>query len=233
MRTLLKYYEEELGLLRAHQQEFAVHSPAIAGALLRRPSPTCRFALDLMTQTRLLSLLSLNHQSLLQEGLPMFQELLKLHNLPASRMSRRQIQGLMALALAHRASSTWMPDASGGTLVFGINVLLTVDEDAYVGSGLHVFAQVIDHVLGLYGHVNSYCRLLLISHQSGKELLRCLSRNGQIDPLKPWFRARGGGNAYLMWRAYGMPGPSWMPDSSMSRGIRSRRQRNSIQQTIA
>ncbi|WP_176460837.1 type VI secretion system baseplate subunit TssF [Janthinobacterium sp. PC23-8] len=145
--------------------------------LLRRPSPTCRFALDLMTQIRLLSLLSLNHQSLLQEGLPMFQELLELHNLPASQMSRRQIQGLMALA--HRASSTWMPDASGGTLVFGIDVLLTVDEDAYVGSGLHAFAQVIDHVLGLYVHVNSYCRLLLLSHQSGKELLRCQPRNGQ------------------------------------------------------
>ena len=72
-----------------------------------------------------------------------------------------------------------MPDASGGVLVFGIDVLLTVDEEAYVGSGLHVFAQVIEHVLGMYVHVNSYCRLFVISHKSGKELLRCPPRNGQ------------------------------------------------------
>ena len=145
--------------------------------LLRQPSPAYRFKADLPAQARLLALLSLNHQSLLEDGLALFQEMLALHDLPASLMSQRQIQGIQALT--QRASSTWMPDASGGVLVFGIDVLLTVDEEAYVGSGLHVFAQVIEHVLGMYVHVNSYCRLFVISHKSGKELLRCPPRNGQ------------------------------------------------------
>lgn len=150
---------------------------ALPVRLLRQPSPAYRFKADLPAQARLLALLSLNHQSLLDDGLALFQDMLALHNLPASVMSQRQIQGVKALT--HRASSTWMPDASGGVLVFGIDVLLTVDEDAYIGSGLHIFAQVIEHVLGMYVHVNSYCRLFLISHKSGKELLRCLPRNGQ------------------------------------------------------
>ncbi|WP_035817755.1 type VI secretion system baseplate subunit TssF [Janthinobacterium sp. RA13] len=150
---------------------------ALPVRLLRQPSPAYRFKADLAAQARLLALLSLNHQSLLDDGVALFQEMLALHDLPASLMSQRQIQGIKAMT--HRASSTWMPDASGGVLVFGIDVLLTVEEEAYVGSGLHVFAQVIDHVLGMYVHVNSYCRLLLMSHKSGKELLRCLPRNGQ------------------------------------------------------
>ncbi|WP_172404895.1 type VI secretion system baseplate subunit TssF [Janthinobacterium sp. GW458P] len=150
---------------------------ALPVRLLRQPSPAYRFKTDLPAQARLLALLSLNHQSLLADGVALFQEMLTLHDLPASLMSQRQIQGIKALT--QRASSTWMPDASGGVLVFGIDVLLTVDEEAYVGSGLHIFAQVIEHVLGMYVHVNSYCRLFLISHKSGKELLRCLPRNGQ------------------------------------------------------
>ena len=150
---------------------------ALPVRLLRQPSPAYRFKADLPAQARLLALLSLNHQSLLEDGLALFQEMLALHDLPASLMSQRQIQGIQALT--QRASSTWMPDASGGVLVFGIDVLLTVDEEAYVGSGLHVFAQVIEHVLGMYVHVNSYCRLFVISHKSGKELLRCPPRNGQ------------------------------------------------------
>ncbi|PIG26085.1 type VI secretion system protein ImpG [Janthinobacterium sp. 35] len=150
---------------------------ALPVRLLRQPSPAYRFKADLPAQARLLALLSLNHQSLQEDGLALFQEMLALHDLPASLMSQRQIQGIQALT--QRASSTWMPDASGGVLVFGIDVLLSVDEEAYVGSGLHVFAQVIEHVLGMYVHVNSYCRLVVISHKSGKELLRCPPRNGQ------------------------------------------------------
>lgn len=150
---------------------------ALPVRLLRQPGPAYRFKADLLAQSRLLALLSLNHQALVADGVALFQEMLALHDLPASLISQRQIQGIKALT--HRASSTWMPDASGGVLVFGIDVLLTVDEDAYVGSGLHVFAQVIDHVLGMHVHVNSYCRLLVISQNSGKELLRCLPRNGQ------------------------------------------------------
>ena len=69
-------------------------------------------------------------------------------------------------------------EQAGATAV-GIDVLLTVDEGAYVGSGLHVFVQVIDHFLGLYVQFNSFTRLIVLSHPSGKELMRCPPRSGQ------------------------------------------------------
>lgn len=57
---------------------------------------------------------------------------------------------------------------------------MTVDEDAFAGSSLFVFAQVVSRFLGLYVHLNSFTRLVLVSGQSDKELLRCEPRNGSL-----------------------------------------------------
>ena len=144
--------------------------------LLRKPTVPCRFASGAPANWRLLAQLSLNHHSLGQQGLPVFKQILELYNLPGSVSAARQVAGIVGLH--QRTASTWLPDETGGSLVFGIDVLLTVDEDAFVGSGLHAFAQVIEHFLGLYVHRASYTRLIVLSHQTGKELLCCLPRNG-------------------------------------------------------
>lgn len=144
--------------------------------LLGKPSAPQRFCTGKTTQWRLLSQLSLNHQTLTQEGLDVLKEILELYNLPASDVAQRQIGGLTGVR--HRTSSVWLQSADGGSLVYGIDVLLTVDESAYVGGGLHAFVQVIDYFLALYVQLNSYTRLIVLSQQTGKELLRCPPRNG-------------------------------------------------------
>ena len=145
--------------------------------LLGKPSAPHRFCTGKAAQWRLLSQLSLNHQTLTQEGLDVLKEILELYNLPASEVAQRQIGGLAGMR--HRTSSVWLQSTDGGSLVYGIDVLLTIDESAYVGGGLHAFVQVIDHFLALYVQLNSYTRLIVISRQTGKELLRCPPRNGQ------------------------------------------------------
>jgi type VI secretion system protein ImpG len=59
-------------------------------------------------------------------------------------------------------------------------VQITLDEEAYAGTGIHVFIQLLDHVLGLYVHLNSFTRLTVLSHATGKELLQCATRNGDL-----------------------------------------------------
>lgn len=145
--------------------------------LLRRPTRPRRLRIDHTTQWRLLSQLMLNHQSLTRDGLAVFKQMLELYNLPGTDVTQRQIDGIHDLH--HRSASVWRQAGDGGSLVYGIDVLLTVDEGAYVGSGLHVFVQVIDHFLGLYVQFNSFTRLIVLSHPSGKELIRCLPRSGQ------------------------------------------------------
>jgi type VI secretion system protein ImpG len=144
--------------------------------LLRKPSRPYRFATGKDAQWRLISHLSLNHHSLSQHGLPILKEILELYNLPASDVTRRQIEGITALS--HRSASVWLQDGHGGSLVYGIDVLLTIDEAAYVGGGLHIFAQLIEHFLAMYVQFNSFTRLIVCSQQSGKELIRCLPRSG-------------------------------------------------------
>eukprot|EP01133_Synstelium_polycarpum_P022014 gene22014-26429_t len=136
-----------------------LHHDGVASALpvrlLRKPSAQCRFPAGASSHWRLIAQLSLNHQSL------------KLYNLPGSASAARQIEGLTGLR--QRAASTWLHDEAGGSLVFGIDVLLSVDEEAFVGSGLHAFAQVIERFLGLYVHLGSFTRLIVLSQKTGKE----------------------------------------------------------------
>lgn len=150
---------------------------ALPVRLLRKPCKPMRFAGGAPANWRLIAQLSLNHQSLNEQGLSLFKQILELHNLPGSGSAARQIAGMVGLR--QRPTSTWLPDETGGALVFGIDVLLTVDETAYVGAGLHVFAQVIEHFLALHVHLCSFTRLIVLSHQTGKELLCCQPRNGQ------------------------------------------------------
>lgn len=143
--------------------------------LLRRPTRPRRFAINQSTQWRLVSLLTLNHHSLTRDGLPVLKEILALHNLAASDVTQRQIDGITDLQ--HRSASVWRSDSSSGSLVYGIDIMLTVDDHAFTGAGLSLFAQVIDHVLALTVQFNSFTRLIVLSN-SGKELLRCPPRSG-------------------------------------------------------
>jgi len=62
-------------------------------------------------------------------------------------------------------------------------VRMTVDEEAFAGASLAVFAEVVNRFFGLYVHVNSFTRLVLRSSQSDRELMRCAPRNGSLTLL--------------------------------------------------
>lgn len=157
-----------------HHEAAASDMPVL---LLRRPTRPRRFDINQATQWRLVSLLNLNHQSLTRDGLPVLKEMLSLHDLAASDVTQRQIDGVTDLQ--HRSASVWRNDSCGGSLVYGIDILMTVDEHAFAGAGLSLFAQVIDHVLALTVQLNSFTRLIVLSN-TGKELLRCPPRSGHL-----------------------------------------------------
>jgi type VI secretion system protein ImpG len=92
--------------------------------------------------------------------------------------TRRQIESIVGLA--HRPTTAWIRNARGASLVHGIEVRITVNEDGFVGSGLVLFARVIECFLGLYVQINSFTELVVLSNQTGKELIRCQPRNGDL-----------------------------------------------------
>jgi type VI secretion system protein ImpG len=148
-------------------------------SFLRKPSPSYRFQRGRGAHWRLISHLSLNHLSLSGGGLEAFREMLTLYDLPRSPISQRQISGIDAIA--HKAANAWLPGNPFPCLVRGVEVRLTIDEEAFVGSGIHAFAHIVERFLGLYVHANSFTQLVVVSKKNGEELLRCTPRSGDLN----------------------------------------------------
>ncbi|MFZ3288372.1 MAG: type VI secretion system baseplate subunit TssF [Telluria sp.] len=170
---LLKYGQAEGDLiLRGTTGGNKIH-------FLRRPTQPYRFKNGFGAHWRLISHLTLNHHSLAQEGLQGLREMLTLYDLPQSPISQRQIGGIVGLE--HAETVTWMRHKRGASLVHGIEVRITLDEEAFVGSGLHLFVQVIEQFFGLYVQLNSFIELVALSQRSGEELIRCKPRSGNMN----------------------------------------------------
>jgi len=144
--------------------------------LLRKPTQPCRFDHRRDGQWRIISHLSLNHLSLTGSGLTAFQEMLALYDLPRTAATRRQIEGVLNIEQVDK--TVWMPGKPFACFIRGQEVRITIDESSFVGSGLDVFVRCIDRFLGLYVSLNSFIQLVVISHRTGEELIRCAPRNG-------------------------------------------------------
>jgi type VI secretion system protein ImpG len=144
--------------------------------LLRKPTPSWRFDSARGTHWRLISHLALNHAGLTMAGLPEFQKMLGLYDLPRSPVAQRQIAGIVGLE--HGAVRAWVDTAPVATLMPGIGIRLTVDEDAFTGSGLYAFVQVLDHYFALNGQLNCFTRLQVVSGTTGQEIIACAPRTG-------------------------------------------------------
>jgi type VI secretion system protein ImpG len=150
-------------------------------SFLRKPTASQHFGRGAGAHWRLISHLSLNHLSLTDGGVEAFREMLAMYDLPRSPASQRQIGGIAEVA--HKPANAWLPGNPFACLVRGMEVRLTVDEEAFVGSGIHAFAHVIERFLGLYVHANSFTQLVIVSIKTGEELLKCAPRSGDLSLL--------------------------------------------------
>ena len=150
-------------------------------AFLRKPTASHRFASGRGAHWRLISHLALNHLSLADGGVDAFREMLALYDLPRSPSSQRQIGGIKAIA--QRPATAWLAGNPFTCLVRGVEVRLSIDEEAFVGSGIHAFAQVVERFLALYVHANSFTQLVIASSKTGEEILTCQPRSGDLSLL--------------------------------------------------
>lgn len=150
-------------------------------SFLRKPTASCRLTGERGAHWRLISHLALNHLSLDAGGIDAFREMLALYDLPRSPISQRQIGGIRAIE--QRLTSAWLAGNPFACLVRGVEVRLTIDEEAFVGSGIHAFAQVVERFLALYVHANSFTQLVIVSAKTGEALCTCVPRSGASSLL--------------------------------------------------
>jgi type VI secretion system protein ImpG len=142
--------------------------------LLRKPTPPYRFGTSKRDHQRLISHLTLNYSALTQAGLADFKEMLRLYDLPDSATSQRQISGIVGLD--HGTVRAWMPTVPVSSLMPGIGIRMALDEAAFVGSGIYVFARIMDRYLALNRQLNCFTQLEIVSGTTGKEILKCPPR---------------------------------------------------------
>jgi type VI secretion system protein ImpG len=143
--------------------------PIRAIKALERPTPPILPKTGRAAFWHLISHLALNHLSLVAEGREALQEILQLYNFEDSPSTRRQIQAIRSLeAQPHFAR---IISEHGITFARGYKVEMQVDEEAFAGAGVFLFASVIERFLGMYATLNSFSQLLVRTPQR-KEVLR-------------------------------------------------------------
>ena len=106
---------------------------------------------------RLISLLSLNYLSLNEEGRTAIQEILRLHNLSDSTASENQVGSILKMKSA--PGFALVDSAYGLIPARGTQVEMDFDEQQFAGTGLYLFAAVLDRFLATYASMNSFSQL--------------------------------------------------------------------------
>ncbi|MBL0158456.1 MAG: type VI secretion system baseplate subunit TssF [Bryobacterales bacterium] len=136
---------------------------------LRKPTPTIRPPARKGASWRLISHLSLNYLSLVEEGREALKELLRIYNFTNSAYAQKQIDGI--LSLQSRKHFARIISENGMAFARGTRVDIEFDEENFVGGGVYLFASVLERFLGLYASMNSFSQLGVTTKQR-KEVLK-------------------------------------------------------------
>jgi type VI secretion system protein ImpG len=144
-------------------------SPVRRIVTLVKPGPSLRPEAAKDSLWKLVSQLSLNHLSLVEEGLDALREILRLYDYNASAFTERQINGINRLqSRRHLARIT----AEEGVLFTrGTQTEIELDEDHFAGASAYLFSAVLEYFLGLYVSLNSFSQLMVRTRQR-KEILK-------------------------------------------------------------
>lgn len=125
---------------------------------------------------RLISALSLNHLSLVEDGRESLRELLRLHNAGDSAAGERQIQGLADVRSAPSFARVYTDQ--GLAFVRGKRVDIEFDEENFPGGGMFLFASVLERFLSLHATMNSFVQLTAHSRQRKRPVREWAPRAG-------------------------------------------------------
>lgn len=162
--------------------DFDVEGTALLSKVhcLTKPTETIRPPQRRSAQWRLISHLNLNYLSIINsetgspEGL---QEILHLYNFKDSSATRNQILGIKSVE--SKTVVRRIGQRVGAGFVRGLETTITFDEEQFVGSGLYLFASVLERFLGVYASLNSFNQLVIKTEQREGEIKRWRPRTGE------------------------------------------------------
>ena len=162
--------------------DFEVEGAALLSKVkcLTKPTETIRPLRRRALQWRLISHLNLNYLSITESenGTPeALQEILELYNFNDSTVTRQQILGITGIE--SRKVVRRIGEHIGAGFVRGLETTLTFDEEQYVGSGMFLFASILERFLALYTSLNSFNQTVIKSEQRESIIRRFAPRTGE------------------------------------------------------
>lgn len=162
--------------------DFEVEGAAILSKVrcLTKPTETIRPPKRRALQWRLISHLNLNYLSITEsenKTPEALQEILELYNFNDSSVTRQQILGITGIE--SRKVVRRIGDHIGAGFIRGLETTLSFDETQYVGSGMFLFASVLERFLALYASLNSFNQTVIKSEQREGIVRRFAPRTGE------------------------------------------------------
>lgn len=144
---------------------------------LRKPTRSFRPVSGKGALWRLISHLSLNYLSLVEEGAESLREILRLYDIGRTAYSQNVVDSVMQVN--SRPHFARVSSENGVTFARGIRVQLELDEAQFVGSGAYLFASVLERFLGLSASLNSFTQLVVTTPQRKESLHEWQPRAGR------------------------------------------------------
>jgi type VI secretion system protein ImpG len=132
----------------------------VAGiACLTAPTPTLRLPSRKEGSWRLISHLSLNHLSLIDQtdGAEALREILRLYDFRDAAETRAMIESVLKVRAVRGTARA--PDPSMGAICRGLDITIEFDEQRASGTGVFLLAAVLERFVAHYASINAYTRL--------------------------------------------------------------------------
>jgi type VI secretion system protein ImpG len=179
----------ELGTDLRFQLETA--APLHAIRVLRPPTPPLRPGQRRGRAWRIISHLNLNHLSIADgdEGLESLRDLFRLYDYSDPEAGQAQLSSLAIqtadsiVGVASQRVIGQLEEAGTALFCRGVETTITLDEEKLKGTGVFLFASLLERFLGLYVGANSFTELVLRTKQRSDVFKRWRPRPGQLPTL--------------------------------------------------
>jgi type VI secretion system protein ImpG len=144
---------------------------------LRKPTAPVRPALGKAVLWRLVSHLSLNYLSLVEEGKDALKEVLRLYDVGRTAYSQNVIESIVEIRSKPHFARLVSPE--GVSFARGLRIEMEIDEDQFTGGGAFLFAAVLERFFGLAASLNSFTQLSVTTPQRKEGLHAWEPRSGR------------------------------------------------------
>jgi type VI secretion system protein ImpG len=158
--------------------------PGIAGAIcLMAPTRTLRLPARKGTAWRLVSHLTLNHLSLVDDdtGAEALREILRLYDFRDAPETQAMIDSVLSVKAVRGTARA--PDSAMGALCRGLDITIEFDEQRASGAGVFLLAAVLERFVAHYASINAFTRLTATVKGRSGVLRTWLPRAGDLTLL--------------------------------------------------